>query len=591
MFSSLRTAALTGSNGRVLGRRWRGSDLLFPEWGDRWRSSDLVEESGAYDIISEAIFRRELPGGPETEFDYRFEGIGEFVAERDPKRIAVNYLEKLGPPVGESERDGEEGISHSDYILLVKALGDKYAERLVSSEYLIKDYLVRVVASESKKVKSISTDAAMTGVQAQEEDELKELINQIRREKFDLVLPYAMRKNNIDMWIHVLREGISDPLGTDFGSTSGVFIFTDRGVDRIERAVLGRRWRGSDLVEESGAYDIISEAIFRRELPGGPETEFDYRFEGIGEFVAERDPKRIAVNYLEKLGPPVGESERDGEEGISHSDYILLVKALGDKYAERIVSAEYLRVDYLARVVASQIVLYTKVRQGMAEAAERDFAKIVPGVTKFGDLEGEPWVMEPERDIKNDNYVIQRGNLILIAYKYSGGRYWRFYENINEYAYVLREGETEPPPKLKKAWADHLIIRKVMEDNIKVGRTGGETYEILKQKLDEVGIIAQDRQLYYKDLDPEKTQVAIDNHGLEENPYIVRIGPFGPDWDRDMTIPPIHHFIFEYFTYTALPHTKMQSKYIQLWFHDGAYVDEGGVKYFAPWPTELHLIR
>ncbi len=278
-------------------------------------------------------------------------------------------------------------------------------------------------------------------------------MNQIRREKFDLVLPYAMRKNNIDMWIHVLREGISDPLGTDFGSTSGVFIFTDRGVDRIERAVLGRRWRGSDLlfpgggrrwggsglVEESGAYDIISEAIFRRELPGGPETEFDYRFEGIGEFVAERDPKRIAVNYLEKLGPPAGEAERDGEEGISHSDYILLVKALGDKYAERIVSAEYLSVDYLARVVPSQIELYTKVRQGMAEAAERDFAKIVPGVTKFGDLEGEPWVMEPERDIKNDNYVVQRGDLILINYKYSGGRYWRFYENINEYAYVLRE--------------------------------------------------------------------------------------------------------------------------------------------------------
>ena len=66
--------------------------------------------------------------------------------------------------------------------------------------------------------------------------------NQIRREKFDLVLPQAMKKNNIDMWIHVMRVAIPDPFGAeDLGSTSGMFVFTDRGGDRIERAVLGRR--------------------------------------------------------------------------------------------------------------------------------------------------------------------------------------------------------------------------------------------------------------------------------------------------------------------------------------------------------------
>ena len=42
-----------------------------------------------------------------------------------------------------------------------------------------------------------------------------ELMNQIRREKFDLVLPDAMRKNNIDMWIHVMRESIPDRFGSE----------------------------------------------------------------------------------------------------------------------------------------------------------------------------------------------------------------------------------------------------------------------------------------------------------------------------------------------------------------------------------------
>ena len=138
-----------------------------------------------------------------------------------------------------------------------------------------------------------------------------ELNNQIRREKFDLVLPQVMKKNNIDMWIHVMRVAIPDPFGAeDLGSTSGVFIFTDRGGDRIERAVLGRRWGATQrergevetLIEESGAYDIIHDPVFVGEPLASPMTEYDYRFKGLREFVEARDPKRIAVNYRENLG-------------------------------------------------------------------------------------------------------------------------------------------------------------------------------------------------------------------------------------------------------------------------------------------------
>ncbi len=72
--------------------------------------------------------------------------------------------------------------------------------------------------------------------QAQAVDDLVERNNQIRRDKFDVILPQVMRKNDIDMWIHVMREAIPDPFGTqELGSSSGVFIFTDRGGDRIER--------------------------------------------------------------------------------------------------------------------------------------------------------------------------------------------------------------------------------------------------------------------------------------------------------------------------------------------------------------------
>ncbi len=68
--------------------------------------------------------------------------------------------------------------------------------------------------------------------------------------------------------LHSVKDVMrADAFGAEeLGSTSGVFVFTDRGGDKIERAVLGRRWgatqreRGeqSKLVEESGAYDIIT---------------------------------------------------------------------------------------------------------------------------------------------------------------------------------------------------------------------------------------------------------------------------------------------------------------------------------------------
>ena len=70
-----------------------------------------------------------------------------------------------------------------------------------------------------------------------------EVLRLIRNEKLDLILPGAMRDNNVDMWIHVTRAGDPDPLAEQFGSTSGYLIYTDLG-DRIERAVFGQQ-RGS----------------------------------------------------------------------------------------------------------------------------------------------------------------------------------------------------------------------------------------------------------------------------------------------------------------------------------------------------------
>ena len=81
---------------------------------------------------------------------------------------------------------------------------------------------------------------------------LKKINDKIRKEKFDLIIPDAMRKNKVDMWIHIMRDVISDLNiqeddlfgAEDLGSTSGVFVFTDRGGERIHAGAASRRRAG-----------------------------------------------------------------------------------------------------------------------------------------------------------------------------------------------------------------------------------------------------------------------------------------------------------------------------------------------------------
>lgn len=382
-----------------------------------------------------------------------------------------------------------------------------------------------------------------------------ELINLIRQEKFRVILPQAMRDNNIDMWIQMVRE--ENPLSFELSSNSGIFIFTDRGGDRIERAVLGGRG-------DRELYDIF-----------GSEND-------LTQFVAERDPKQIAVNYSK---------EHSRFNTISHTDYTKLVKALGDKYAKRIVPADYLIVDFLAGRVTSEIALFGQLSMISAEIIEKEFDKIVPGITKLSDLNGNVFVRDPDgNERNNDDYVIQRGDLIGLLHSAS---VMNFSEHNGGIAYVLREGETELPPEVKKIWEHALTTRGIFRKNIKAGLTGGETLEILIRKLEEAGYVYIDRDIYDRNADPEKAQVHIDFHAMgrvvsyEDAP---RISPLGPDWIRDLKIPLYHTFALEYMIHMPVPKWG-KGKHLYICVHDGVIVTERGIEFPYPPVERIHIIR
>jgi len=466
----------------------------------------------------------------------------------------------------------------------------------------------------SDRADPASTDTATTEAQAQEEDELREWNHRIRQERFDIVLPEVMRKNNVDMWIHVMRETIPDPFGAEeLGSTSGVFVFTDRGGDRIERAVLGRRWGAShagetwrvhwetELVEESGAYDILHDPVLVKQPPGGPETEYDYRFEGLREFVEARDPKIIALNFKLELGPYPTTTR--AQDGLSHTDYLLLTEELGETYADRIVSSEYVMMDYISRKVPSEVELLKKMRADEDERAMRAFAEIVPGVTRNRDVGVTVFrrrgtgVSQRGRTPGHENVVIQRGDIIAAP-------------SQGMFAYVLREGETEPPPDIKKLWAEYRKVDAILAETIRVGLTPREIVNNYTAKFEEEGIILRDVQLhlfaprndfsaYTAEFDSEKTHLNIDCHAMGkgarerkfENYFGPRIGSNGPEWMWDIPLPPNHHFVLEYFIYMPWPSSEHEDQYLFWWNHEQALATESGVEYLSPPQEELYLIH
>jgi len=455
--------------------------------------------------------------------------------------------------------------------------------------YLILSLFMFLWLSSAAAAGSSISVGETPGRLALEKEKLQEWNNLIRREKFDIVLPKAMRQNNVDMWIHVKRIAIPDSFGAaELGSTSGVFVFTDRGGDRIERVVF------EGEVADPSAYDIVrgrSKYINQENyeimeyMAENPdlvlETELDLRFLGLRDFVAERDPQRIAVNYIESLSFPEGSETftMAMTDGLSYTDYRQLVKTLGETYAERMVSAEHLILDYLSRRVAAEVVLYGT--SGNLRERTRKFNKIVPGVSTLKKIGGGSVIDKDGRRHRDDDYVIQRGDYI---------------DGWGRRAYVLRKGETGLPSHLRKFWKDVDKIRDIFRKNIKVGPTAGETLEILIQKLDEAGFVHHDRQIYDRFVGPEKTQVAIDSHAEGKGILAPRISHMGPKWHWNVKISLFHMFAIEYFVFMDVPEWEKANnstgQRLYVMFHDGGVVTGRGMETAYPEQSrEIQIIH
>ena len=320
--------------------------------------------------------------------------------------------------------------------------------------------------------------------EAQEARRRWERMNQIRTEKFDQILPEAMRENGIDMWITMIREANYGTLYLDFGQgytgNTGYYIFTDRGGDRIERAALGI---SGYRIRESGAYDLFQPA------------------EDLADFVRERDPQRIGINTSRTIGPV---------DNLTYTGHQQLVETLGEPYASRLVSGEKLVSDFRSRRTTTEIAAFAEAGEISREIAERAFSNevITPDVTMLEDVAW--WMMDqllargldtsfgmpsvyitgPDgiESTSNDR-IIRRGDLLMIDW---GIGFLNMYTDMKRLAYVLRQGEAEVPPSFQRAFDKGREARTIITNTIRSGIAAAqaeqEVYDALTSYPEDGGL-------------------------------------------------------------------------------------------------------
>jgi len=415
-------------------------------------------------------------------------------------------------------------------------------------------------------------------VAAQEARARWERMCQIRAEKFDLVLPEAMRNNDLDMWIVVMREGLLDPLwdalGRGYVGDWAYYVFTDRG-DRVERAALGV---GGYRLEECGVYDYFGSA-------GELES-----------FVAARDPERIGVNMAESIG---------GADGLSHTSYLHLRETLG-RHGDRLVSAERFVSDFRATRTAVEIATFAEAGEMGRRIAERAFSNevITPGVTTLEDV---AWWMSDQQlvggldssfdmpsvyitgpggiEATSNDRIIQRGDLLMLDW---GVGFLDFYTDMKRVAYVLREGETEPPAGVRRAFEQAVRVRDVMKTTIAPAPTARDALESTWAAIEAAGF--NRIEFNQPTDDPEVTDVVIGPHSVGNwghglGPSLAFFNPTRMGYElRPGTLISI-----ELFAFTANP--EWSDAKIRMPLEDDAVVTERGVEWLYPVNERILLIK
>ena len=294
--------------------------------------------------------------------------------------------------------------------------------------------------------------------------------------RLQTLLPGLMDRAAIDMWILVAREYNEDPIlrtmlpAEWLSARRRTILVLHRREDGVERVAVSRYPVGR-------AFGSV----------WNPESEPD-QWARLAEVVRERDPKRIGVNLSKSFAHA---------DGLVATERDLLERALPETYRGRLVSAEPLAVGWLESRIPEEMEIYPQLVRLGREIIHAGFTPeaLAPGRTSTTDLvwwyreriqslgltawfqptvelqRAEP--PDPNRGFadKDVEETIRPGDLVHVDL---GIVYLGLHTDIQQHAYVLLPGESEPPAGLREGMRLCNRVQDLVAREMRGGRSGNE---------------------------------------------------------------------------------------------------------------------
>ncbi|HON87614.1 MAG TPA: M24 family metallopeptidase [Bacillota bacterium] len=333
-------------------------------------------------------------------------------------------------------------------------------------------------------------------------------------ERFRTILPRIMDREGFDMWIVSGREYNEDPVMMSMfpqpmmsarRRTMLVF-YRERSHESGKEGETGEKALVSgevsvESVSPESCNGLERIAVYRGRTGLSPmyrplwvEEEPD-EWHVLSRIVEERDPKSIGINVSEVFA---------FGDGLSHSEYLNLMEALGPIYRERVRSAERLALGWLETRLADEIWAYTEVVRICHDIVKEGFSRkvIVPGVTSASDV---AWWMrqtmcdmglkawfQPSVDIQRFGVgAVEPDSPILpgdLLHCDVGFYYLGLASDIQQNAYVLKLGEDSPPLGLVRALATGNKMQDIVMGQMQAGRTGNQILKASLKEAEDQGI-------------------------------------------------------------------------------------------------------